>query len=295
MGDRLIRGAASARGERTALPNFVVIGAMKAGTSSLWEYLKGHPQVFMCLPKEPSFFTEAGTWSRGRGWYESLFRGAGDAIAVGEASTTYTRHPTHSGVPARIASVIPGARLIYVVRDPIERIRSHYQYRTDRGLERRPLAEAVLEHPDYVDYSRYASQIDRCLDWFPKDRLLVVTSEDLRDDRKRTVGRVFRFLGVDPDWVSPGIDAHHNVTDRREPRPFARRLRRVVGYRRIARGVPPAVRSAYRRVARRKRGAGNGSDLIPADVRRELERRLAEDVMGLRPFLGDRFHGWGIA
>ncbi|MGH2572643.1 MAG: sulfotransferase family protein [Actinomycetota bacterium] len=280
--------------DRRALPNFVVIGAMKAGTSSLWQYLREHPQVFMCLPKEPNFFTEAGTWKRGRGWYESLFRDAGEAIAVGEASTSYTRDPTHPGVPQRMAEIIPGARLVYVVRDPIERIRSHYQYRADRGLEQRPLAQAVLEHPDYVAYSRYAPQIDPYLDWFPRDRLLVVTAEDLRNQRRRTLTRIFQFLGVDPSLMPPGVEVEHNTTDRREPRPFARRLRRLTGYRRIARVVPRGMKSAYWRVAKRERGSQNGS-AFPGDVRRELELRLAEDVVRLRDVLGEQFHGWGIA
>jgi hypothetical protein len=280
--------------DRNGLPNFVVIGAMRAGTTSLWEYLRGHPQVFMATLKEPNFFSEAGTWKRGRGWYESLFRDAGGAIAVGEASTSYTKHPIHPGVPERMARVIPGARLVYVVRDPIARIRSHYEWALHRGLEHRPLAQAVLEHPGYVAYSRYAFQLDRYLDWFARDRLLVVTSEDLRDARRRTVRRVFEFLGVDPSWAPPGLALEQHVTDRQEAKPFARRLRRLTGYRRIARVVPRGVKSTYWRIARRKQGPQNGS-VLPADVRRELERWLAEDVVRLRGVLGEQFHGWGIA
>ncbi|MGH2664001.1 MAG: sulfotransferase family protein [Actinomycetota bacterium] len=280
--------------DRIRLPNFVVIGAMRAGTTSLWEYLRGHPQVFMATLKEPNFFSEAGTWKRGRGWYESLFRDAGEAIAVGEASTSYTKHPIHPGVPERMASVIPGARFVYVVRHPIERIRSHYEWATYKEIERRPLAQAVLEHPQYVAYSRYAFQIDRYLDWFPRDRLLVVTSEDLRAARRRTMGRVYEFLGVDPAWVSPGLVLEQHVTDRQQARPFARQLRRLTGYSRIAGVVPRGVKSAYWRIAKRKRWSRPGS-VFPADLRRELEHRLAEDVVRLRAFMGEEFQGWGIA
>jgi Sulfotransferase family len=276
---------------QSTLPNFVVIGAMKAGTTSLWEYLSDHPQVFMCLPKEPNFFLEK-TWERGRGWYESLFRDAGRAIAVGEASTSYARYPSHPGVPERMAALIPGARLVYVVRDPIERIRSQFQYMTDRGLERRPLARAVLENSDYVAYSRYAAQIDRYLEWFPREQLLVVTSEDLRDARRETVGRVFDFLGVDPSWASPGLDVDHNITARREPRQFAHGLRRLTGYRKIARRVPSGIKPLYWGLAGRRRRSRNG---LPPDVRQELEHRLAGDVVRLRAFLGKDFHGWQIA
>src|SRR6266568_6603804 len=92
------------------LPNFFVIGAMKAGTTSLYEYLFAHPNVFLPTEtKEPAFF--ARNWRRGEGWYRSLFAGAGDAVAVGEASTSYTKYPTITTVPDRMASVVPEARL----------------------------------------------------------------------------------------------------------------------------------------------------------------------------------------
>jgi hypothetical protein len=280
--------------DRQGLPNFLVIGAMKAGTTSVWEYLRRHPQVFMSPVKEPSFFIDEGTWSRGRAWYESLFRGSDGAIAVGEASTAYSKHPIHPGVPERIAGLIPWARFIYMVRDPIERIRSQYEYGIDRGLENVPLARAVLEHPEYLAYSRYALQIDRYLDWFPRERLLVVTSEELRAERPSTLRRIFEFLGVDPGLLPGGLDSEYNVTDRREPRPAARRLRRMPGYRRIAAAMPSKVKSMYWGIARRDRASRNGADL-PDDVRREVEERLAEDVVRLRTLLGGRFHGWGIA
>jgi Sulfotransferase family len=280
--------------DRSGLPTFLVIGAMRAGTTSLWEYLRGHPQVHMAPKKEPSFFTAAGTWDRGVGWYASLFRDAGDAKAVGEASTSYTKHPNHAGVPERIAGLIPDVKLVYVIRDPIERIRSQYEWTVHRGDERRPLAQAVLENPEYVDYSRYAAQIDRYLEWFPRDQLLVVTSEHLRDARRETVRTIFEFLGVDPSWVPPGLKAEQHVSDRQVARPFARRLRAMAGYRRVAGLAPAGLKSAYWRVARRKRGAGTAS-IIPDPVRRELELRLAGDVIRLREVLGDRFDGWGIA
>lgn len=287
------------------LPNFVVIGAMKAGTSSLWQYLKGHPQVFMAAQKEPQYFCAHRNWNRGQEWYESLFREAGSAIAVGEASTVYTKYPVHAGVPERMARVIPEAQLIYLVRDPIERIRSHYEHVLGLGSENRPVEVAVLEDSKYVNCSRYAFQVVRYLEWFSRDQLLIVTSEDLLNDRRATMGRVFGFLGIDPSWVPPGIDREHHVTRKREPRMFAQRLRRVPGYRRLARAVPSGMKSVYRRIATksvvdRLGGAGKqGVRLqpirIPNDVRRELEHRLADDVARLRGFLGPEFDGWGIA
>ncbi|MGH2664064.1 MAG: sulfotransferase [Actinomycetota bacterium] len=297
------------------LPNFVVIGAMKAGTTSLWSYLKGQPEIFMAAEdgsshlaktggKEPDYFTAEGTWHRGRQWYESLFSQAGHAKALGEASTTYTKYPVHDGVPERMAGLIPEARLIYLVRDPIERIRSHYEHVI--GSEKRPISVPVLDDPKYVTYSRYAFQIDQYLEWFPREQLLVVTSESLREERRLTLRRIFEFLGVDPSWLPDGIDIEHHASRRPLPRAFARGLRRLSGYRRIARAVPPAVRSAYSRMATKEEmpaaerdggqeGAGHRPFRLAKDVRTELEHRLADDVARLRAFLGDEFDGWGLA
>src|SRR4029079_2322923 len=107
---------------RDDLPTFIVIGAMKAGTTSLARYLGEHPDVFVCSPKEPQFFIESGTWDRGVAWYRELFAGGRDSIARGEASTDYSKLPRHGGVVDRIAEVAPEARIVYLVRDPIERI-----------------------------------------------------------------------------------------------------------------------------------------------------------------------------
>ncbi len=290
------------------LPNFIVIGAMKSGTSSLHRYLKGHPHVFMSEDKEPEYFATERNWSRGQEWYESLFADAGDAIAIGEASTVYTKHPVHHGVPQRMARLIPEARLIYLVRHPLERIRSHYEHSLRLGSESKPLAEVVREDPKYVNYSRYAIQFDQYLECFPREQLLMVTSEDLRNHTVATLSRIFGFLGVDPAWVPPQLNIEYHRTKRQEARPFARSLRRLPGYYPIARLAPDWMRTVYRRISTQstytwlapnaKRGEQKRlrrMASMPEDVRGELESRLADDVARLRRFLGPKFHGWGIS
>ena len=292
------------------LPNFFIIGAQKAGTSSLYAYLKSHPQIFMSKDKEPQYFAAARNWSRGQEWYESLFDDRGDATAIGEASTVYSKHPVHSGVPERIAGLIPKARLIYLVRHPIERIRSHYEHLHKLGLASGigPLATEALEDPKYVNYSRYAYQIDQYLECFPREQLLVVTTEDLRDHRVATLSQVYGFLGVDTAWVPPNVAKVHGATRDRETRRLARRLRRLPGYRVGARMAPAGVRAAYRKLTTRSTYPWLGGDgrreqegnlqrqtSLPNEVRHELEGRLAEDVRRLRRFLGPKFDGWGIA
>lgn len=111
------------------LPNFLIIGAMKAGTS-LYHYVRAHPQVFVPAIKEIDFFVAAANRARGIDGYGRQCTGAGpDVVAVGEVPTNYTKYPSVGGVPERLVDHLPGVRLLHVVCDPIERIRSHYRLR----------------------------------------------------------------------------------------------------------------------------------------------------------------------
>ena len=273
------------------LPNFLVIGAMKAGTTSLHRYLREHPQVFMPEEKELHFFVAERRWGRGRSWYEAQFAGAGDAIAVGEASPTYTMYPEFTGVPDRIEALLPEARLVYAVRHPIERMRSHYLHEVEKGRERAPIGRALLTDPRYLNASRYAMQLEQYLACFPAEQILVITAEQLRRDRTATVGRVLAFLGVDPDWPdSRLLDAEfHRTSSKRVRRPLAEAALRVPGARAVTRLAPRPVR----RLASRRVDAGrNGA--IPEALEARLRAELRDDVGRLRTHLGDGFDGWGI-
>src|SRR5262245_46073038 len=120
----------------TRLPTFLVIGAMKGGTTALHTYLGSHPDVFMSDLKEPHFFSSGLGWDKGEEWYCSLFTEAGSATAVGESSTSYSKFPDVRHVPERAISLIPDLRVVYLVRDPIERIRSQYLHHVVMGEER---------------------------------------------------------------------------------------------------------------------------------------------------------------
>jgi len=273
------------------LPNFLVIGAMKAGTTSLHRYLRAHPQVFMPEDKELDFFVAERHWGRGRGWYETQFAEAAGAVAVGEASPTYSMHPEFSGVPDRVAELLPEVRLVYCVRDPIERMRSHYLHELEKGRERAPIDRALAADPRYLDTSRYGMQLEQYLARFPAERILVITAEQLRRDRTATVGRVLAFLGVDPDWPdSRLLDAEfHRTSSKRVRRPLAKAALRVPGTRAVTRLAPGPVR----RLASRRVDAGrNGA--IPAALEARLRAELRDDVGRLRAHLGEGFDGWGI-
>lgn len=280
------------------LPNFLVIGAMKSGTTSLYHYLRHHPQVFMPDTKEVNFFNPMRNWRRGVEWYEQQFEGAeGDAVAVGEASTSYTKFPWVRGVPARIASTLDDVRLVYVVRDPIERMRSHYLHNLAIGQEWRSIEDAFHKEPMYANISRYALQIDQYVPYVPRDKLLVVQSEDLQNERVATLGRVFRFLGVDEGWTPPAIDREfYRSSDRRMNPSLRRRIRRIPQVRRMAMYAPGAVKRLKHTLTEGLPTAELDVDRasVSEDLRQALQDILREDVARLRQYLGDDFHGWGV-
>lgn len=281
------------------LPTFLLIGAMKAGTTSLYHYLREHPQVFMPAVKAPEFFAGRAHWARGVHWYRGLFAAAAPGhIAIGEASNVYTKYPTYTGVPARIASHIPDVKLVYVVRDPVERIRSHYQTRVAEGIEKKPFEEAVFTNPIYLDYSRYGLQLAQYLEHFDRDQLLVVTAEDLRDERRATIRRVYSFLGVDVEFVPPGIErTFYRTTDRASRSPIPLWLRKSLKKRfpaaKRAKELENNIFGALKRL-RRERADPRPALVVSAGVRARIVDALAEDVQRLRLLLGPEFDGWGI-
>lgn len=279
------------------LPNFVVVGAMKTGTTSLYHYLRAHPEVFMPRVKELDFFLAEANWGRGLRWYERRFAPApASARAIGEASTNYSKFPQFTGVPERIATVLPGARIVYVVREPVERILSHYRHRVAVGSERRPLEIAVLRDPTYVNTSRYAMQAHRFLRHFPRDRMLILTSEALKSDRTTAIERVYGFLGVDSSFVAPVHAQEFYRTDARTTHsPVAWHLRTTIKRKfpaaKEAKELVDAMRGAFRSNGRPAASRERGTP-VPDPVRRELEARLAEDVECLRALAPEIVESW---
>lgn len=281
------------------LPTFLVIGAMKAGTTSLYHYLRNHDEIFMSRIKELDFFVETHNWTRGLDWYRRQFCEGASAPARGEASTLYTKYPEHRGVPERIAAVLPDVRLIYVVRHPIERLRSHYQHRVLTGAETDPPEVAVLQNPVYLDCSRYAMQLEQYLEHFPREQILVVTSESLRAERAATVKEVYGFLGVDTGCVPDALATEFYRTEQRRTYPplvwWARRMAK--------RHVPQAKRAKEvvdsmlaRRTAARSASAGEAApdEVFTDDLRQRLADVLSEDTARLCRYMPVGFDGWGL-
>jgi len=285
------------------LPNFLLIGAMKAGTTSMYHYLRAHPQVYMPTFKAPEFFAGKALSKRGVDWYRKQFAGAGpEAVAIGEASNVYTKYPHYPGVPGRIAELIPEARLLYIVRDPVARIRSHYQTRVVEGSEKLPLLEALTSNSIYLDYSRYAMQIEQYLEHFPREQLLVTTAEALRDDRDSVVRAVYAFLGVDPEIRPADLDREFYKSADKPARSLL-----PIGLKKTLKTRLPSTKrfkeletKIVRRLDKVRGRTEEDKALNPVTVVGDAERAtivaaLRDDVARLRPYLDDGFDGWSIA
>jgi hypothetical protein len=273
------------------LPNFVVIGAMKAGTTSLYEYLRAHPEIFMATPKELHFFAASKNWKLGPGWYEAKFAAAGAAVARGEISPSYSQADVFPGVAERVHAMLPGARIVYLVREPIARLQSMYLHQIANGRERRPIVQAVREHAMYVNASRYAWQLDFYLAHYPREQIHVLATESMRSDRDATLSELYRFLGVDPGFVPPSEAERGRTEDKRVRSAGLRRVTRLAPVRAAARLVPAGIRRRARTLTTSAIDPARAE--LPDDLVAELRERLAPDVARLEAeFLPPDFPFW---
>jgi hypothetical protein len=281
----------------SVLPNFLVIGAAKSGTTSLWAYLREHPDIFMAQRKELDFFC-ARDW-RGRvDWYADQFAGA-VAPLRGEASVYYSMHPFKPDVAAQVYELIPGARIIYLVRDPVPRILSHYVTNVANYREEKSLNEALADLTDpmneYVCSSRYASQLREYLRFFPAERILVEDHAVLLSDRARALRRIFDFLGVDDGFRPRSVGEVMNTrNDLARGTPVGLRLRKSAAANAVRR-LPAPVGAPLARAARRifYRRVERHPTLSP-DLRGRLAQVLRPDIQQLVDLTGLPLESWTI-
>ena len=225
-----VRNAVWAYGRATAqlraLPDFLILGAQKAGTTALYSYLRRHPAIVGPWWKEVSFFDRH--FARGESWYRGQFptraqrrlvtRRTGAEVLAGEASPGYLFHPFAAD---RVAALLPTARLIALLRNPVDRALSHYNHEVAFSREPLSFEEAIAAEPErmrgelermrdpsyfshawwnftYVGRGRYAEQLERWLAVFPRERILVLASNELLERPAKTYARVLEFLGVPP-------------------------------------------------------------------------------------------------
>ncbi len=195
------------------LPNLIVIGGAKCGTTSLHYYLSLHPEISMSQPKELNFFVEEENWPKGLAWYASHFEDATTRVR-GESSPHYTRYPVIRGVVARMHALIPDAKLIYILRDPMERLISQYVDDSSAFTSGAvPDPWALLWPPErspFVAPSLQCLQLEQYLSCYDESQVLLLTAADLGRQRAATMRKVFRFLEVDESFSSEKFSIEHN-------------------------------------------------------------------------------------
>jgi len=288
------------------MPNFFIVGAQKAGTTSLYHYLNQHPQVYMSPRKEPHFFEGMHSEFRRPGRrstpvsdlaeYQALFEGASDERAIGEASASYLYSPR---APGLIKSSVPDAKLIAILRNPADRAYSNFLHCVQVGRE--PLgsfAEALQAEETrtrdkwgplwyYKQKGFYYAQVKRYFDTFGRDQVGVWLYEDLRNDTFGILGEVFRFLGIDESFV-PDTSIEHN------PSGIPRVGRLYTGVRALTARNPVLVE---RVLPARLRGYVKSRIFVkpppfPPEVRRQLTYSYKEDILRLQELIGRDLSAW---
>jgi hypothetical protein len=308
-------------------PNFFIVGAPKAGTTSLYHYLDQHPQIYMCPVKEPCHFApevnpknfspeykrqakyEARAmeaWLRGPRlekrfsgyvpeWpdYLSLFDAASEEIAIGEASVCYLWSPTAA---RNIASCLPNARIVAILRHPVERAWSQYQHGVANGAVKgsfRQHVETCLNsrtetfspHYPFLEFGLYSGQIRTYLDLFPRENVKVCFFED---GLPSIVAELLRFLNVDPTVQIDLSGRHLDSSAAEAPTAVYRTLRRFQLWQSLRSLAPRPARSVLRKLAFRKhtRAPMDESD------RRFLCEYYREDVLRLAAMLERDLTSW---
>jgi hypothetical protein len=301
-----------------ALPDFLVVGAPKAGTTALHAALAAHPQLFMSRVKEPRYFLcEDGVPPPRRGgpgdaqtyqeyvWrrrdYEALFEGRGEGMLAGESSPFYL---WDRDAHRRIRAVIPDAKLIAVLRDPVERAYSNWAHLWSAGLEPcHDFIEACGREPEriaagwapfwrYLELGRYGEQLRDLFRVFLRDQLLILRYRELRDEPAAALTRVCEFLGISPGLISavPRENVRPHIRNGRATLLLQELLRAGAG---VGQYFPPPVRRLARgpvlaALQRRSRAR----EPLTRDQRAELIARLAPDVRRLERVTGRYFGDW---
>lgn len=294
------------------MPDFIIIGAMKSGTTSLFKYLIRHPRIFDSDWKEPQYFSRDSKFNLGEKWYSDHFIDARDDQLIGEASTCYSRWPHYPHAAERIAKRLPNIRLIYLMRHPVERAYSHYGHIMQERLIRKEgkivtFEEALEEEKEIFDASLYMMQIERYLPLFPRDQFLFLTSDELKSSPASLLQQTQEFLGIEPiDLFSQGKEKANRWGDKvseTRVRAFFEKIQRIPGLSGIISIISKDKRQRLKDTLINSKLLNslfktglkdlrkNLSPLTP-ETRERLLIQFEEPSRRLEQFLGREFPGW---
>lgn len=270
--------------------NFMIIGAMKSGTTSLSFHLSRHPEVCFCIDKEPDYFSRNENWKEGISGYHSLFKPKPGQI-LGEASTMYTMRPDYMNTEQRIFEYNPEVKLIYIMRDPVDRIISHYAHNLARKRVGTDPEKEVFSRKSYIKRSLYHYQIEPYLQRFQRESLLLLTFEEFIKDPQKTLVTVSEFLGINAAFYrdQENFETKNQSTNRKilADNHLGVLLKPIKKY--GHRYLPASVKEVLLQVF------GNKLDAVPEfdeQLKVRLYKELAEDVQAVEKLLGKNLTEW---
>ncbi|MEQ8822380.1 MAG: sulfotransferase domain-containing protein [Sumerlaeia bacterium] len=288
-----------------ALPNFIMVGAPKCGTTAMFRYLSAHPEVFMSDPKEPMYFNYMGDGSGSdeatyvTNWteYRNLFSGAAGKAAIGEASTWYLYSPAAA---KRIHDRLPDAKIIAFLRQPVDRAWSLYNFNIQRRKgELATFEEELAREPEFVEkrsswerhylgFGRYGEQLERYYTLFPRENIRVYLMDEIQADSVAVARDLLQFIGVDPSFAKDAVKGA-NVTFV----PKNKAIHKFFGNQGLraltAKILPEAIKRRIRKVERDN--MTRPPKLDPA-LREKLTRPFHDDFRKIEELTGKDLSAW---
>jgi hypothetical protein len=191
----------------------MIIGAMKCGTTTLARILEDHPEVSFCMRKEPDFFSTNNDWKANIDTYNQLFEKNNKAKILAEASTSYTKYPEHNlEIWNDIYEYNPDMKLIYLIRNPVDRVISHYMHAFERGYINDKIEDAIVTYPPLINNSRYYTQIKPYIDTFGMSNILILEFSEFISNKEQTISRIAEFLNIDMSKFTDFENIHANTS-----------------------------------------------------------------------------------
>jgi hypothetical protein len=297
--------------ENAMKPLFIIAGAPKCGTTALWSYLNEHPEVSMSSIKEPRFFSavtgaieqkplgdgplRSGTYGRGWAWYESLFKDNPSAKLSGEASTHYF---SAKDTPSLLLKHMPQVKLIFILRDPVDRLYSHYWQEHKLGLSLPNFGDMIKQnHPRFRFYacvSAYKYQLERYYAVFPSNQILVLLDHELKQSPSSIFKNVCEFLSIDKSVIVKNMGKIYNQQTTPKNRWLERYITGLQNHK-IANQIPLGLRKKLGRL-RQAMAKANKVDYkyvsLPEHLRADLTNRFEQDILFIERLLLKDLSGW---
>lgn len=289
------------------LPNFLIVGAQKSGTTSLHEYLRHHPQIYLPEGKETKFFAEDERYAKGLAYYEEQhFSSCHGEPAVGEVDPDYMYFEQALDRMA-VDLDLGTTKLIFVLRNPVDRAFSHYLMTLRRGIETFSFEEAIRQederiskdyysnmHFSYIRRGYYLQQIKRFLAYTDRSNMLFILSEDLRNNTMDALTSCYRFLNIQEDVTPPDFDVQHHVAKAPRSKGLLQLILRESFAKKIFRLLLPSdfLRKKLRRNLLEMNQTSDHGLVLQEDTRLMLADTYQEHNTALAEFIGRDLSHW---